>query len=194
MSHTTPAKPLAIYTIGHSNRPLGMFVDLLRHSAIEHIVDVRTIPRSRHNPQYSIDTLPDSLRSEEIAYTHVPGLGGLRRPLPDSSNRGWRNESFRGYADYMQTAAFEINLAGVISLATMQRCALMCAEAVPWRCHRSLIADALLVRGIGVEDIVGPKERKAHMLTAFAQVDGTRISYPASSEDEPQRTLFDGGG
>jgi uncharacterized protein (DUF488 family) len=168
----------AVCTIGHSNRPLDVFVDLLRPNGITHVLDVRTVPRSRHNPQYNRDTLPDSLREFGIAYTHLPGLGGLRHARPDSSNGGWRNRSFRGYADYMQTPDFAANVERVMALAKSDACVLMCAEAVPWRCHRSLIADALLVRGVRVEDIIGPGARTPHALTSFARVDGTTITYP----------------
>jgi uncharacterized protein (DUF488 family) len=119
--------------------------------------------------------------SADIAYTHVPGLGGLRHARADSPNAGWRNLSFRGYADYMQSAQFAGDVEWVADLARAERCVLMCAEALPWRCHRSLIGDALLVRGVRVEDIIGPKGRKPHVLTAFARVEGTRVTYPPST-------------
>ena len=167
-----------VCTIGHSNRPLQTFLDLLRSNQISHVLDVRTVPRSRHNPQFSEDALPASLASVGIAYTHVPGLGGLRHARDDSVNTGWHNASFRGYADYMQTSEFAQNIDLVVELASAGRCVLMCAEAVPWRCHRSMIGDALLVRGLRVEDIIGPKGRKPHVLTAFAVVDSTQITYP----------------
>jgi uncharacterized protein (DUF488 family) len=172
-----------VCTIGHSNRPLEAFIDLLRGNAIAHVLDVRTVPRSRHNPQFGQEALPGSLAAAQIAYTHVPGLGGLRRPRPDSPNGGWRNLSFRGYADYMQTPAFAADLDRVVALAGKELCVLMCAEAVPWRCHRSLIADALLVRGVRVEDIIGAKARRPHTLTSFARVEGLRITYPPASEE-----------
>jgi uncharacterized protein (DUF488 family) len=172
-----------ICTIGHSTRPLEEFIDLLRANQVVHVLDVRTVPRSRHNPQYAIDTLPASLQAAGIAYTHLPGLGGLRHARPDSPNGGWRNASFRGYADYMQTAEFAENVERVVELAARERCALMCAEAVPWRCHRSLIADALTVRGVRVEDIIGPKRRSPHKITPWARVDGIRIVYPAPAEE-----------
>ncbi len=172
-----PDSPL-VCTIGHSNRTLGIFVDLLQRNEIVRVLDVRTVPRSRHNPQFNQDTLPATLDALGIAYTHLPGLGGLRHARPDSPNAGWRNLSFRGYADYMQSRQFVDNVERVADLAHAERCVLMCAEAVPWRCHRSMIGDALLVRGIRVEDIVGPKGRKAHVLTAFAHIDGTQITYP----------------
>ena len=172
------ADPL-VSTIGHSNRPIEAFVDLLWSNAVAHVLDVRTVPRSRHNPQFDRDTLPATLADVGIAYTHLPGLGGLRHAQADSANVGWRNLSFRGYADYMQTPAFAENVQWVADRARAEHCVLMCAEAVPWRCHRSLIGDALLVRGIRVEDIIGPTARRPHALTGFARVDGTRITYPA---------------
>ena len=174
-------RPL-ICTIGHSNRPIETFVDLLLTNEVVHVLDVRTVPRSRHNPQFNRDELPASLAAFEIAYTHLPGLGGLRHARADSGNTGWRNLSFRGYADYMQTSEFAENVQSVAELAISERCALMCAEAVPWRCHRSMIGDALLVLGVQVEDIIGPKDRKPHVLTTFALVDGTHIIYPPPAE------------
>jgi uncharacterized protein (DUF488 family) len=189
MSHDVAKEAPLVCTVGHSNRPLEEFIDLLRRNAVEQVIDVRTVPRSRHNPQYGQDVLPASLESNAIAYSHLPGLGGLRKPRPDSNNVGWRNLSFRGYADYMQTSAFVDNIHVVVKLAQVRRCTLMCAEAVPWRCHRSMIADALLVRGLRVEDIIGPGGRRPHVLTAFAQVRGTSIHYPAS-DAAPQASLF----
>lgn len=171
------ATPL-ICTVGHSNRSLEEFVDLLQRNDIDRVLDVRAVPRSRHNPQFNQDALPVSLDAFGIAYLHLPGLGGLRHARADSPNTGWHNLSFRGYADYMQSSDFADNIERVAQLSGSERCVLMCAEAVPWRCHRSLIGDALLVRGVRVEDIIGPKGRKPHQLTAFAQVDGTRLSYP----------------
>ncbi len=173
-----------VLTVGHSTRPIDVFVGLLRANGVTHLLDVRTVPRSRHNPQFNSDALAGSLRDAGIAYTHAPGLGGLRRASPDSVNAAWRNASFRGYADYMQTPAFAQNLANVVDLAAAERVALMCAEAVPWRCHRSLIADALLVRGVAVEEIVSETRRSPHKLTPFARVDGTSVTYPAIDAGE----------
>jgi uncharacterized protein (DUF488 family) len=170
-------KPI-VCTIGHSNRPIDTFVDLLRGNEIVRVLDVRTVPRSRHNPQFNRETLAESLGALNIGYTHLAGLGGLRHARADSFNTGWNNLSFRGYADYMQSPEFAENVQRVAELAISERCALMCAEAVPWRCHRSLIGDALLVRGVGVEDVIGPGKRKPHTLTTFAQVDGMQITYP----------------
>lgn len=182
-------KPL-ICTIGHSNRPLDTFIELLQDNGIERVLDVRTVPRSRHNPQFNRDSLPGSLDAVRIAYEHLPGLGGLRHARADSPNMGWRNLSFRGYADYMQTPEFAENVQSVAEMAGAGRCVLMCAEAVPWRCHRSMIGDALLVRGIRVEDIIGPKGRKPHVLTAFARVEGTQITYPPPPDLLQQATLL----
>jgi uncharacterized protein (DUF488 family) len=177
MKDSFGAEPL-ICTIGHSTHPLEEFVNLLKKNEVTHQLDVRTVPRSRHNPQIKKETLPDSLRAAGIKYTHLPGLGGLRHARKDSINEGWRNASFRGYADYMQTQEFVENVNQVIELAAHDCCALMCAEAVPWRCHRSLIADALVVRGVRVEDIIDNHGRKPHSLTPWAQTDGLKIFYP----------------
>ena len=152
------------------------------------VVDVRTVPRSRHNPQFNRASLPGSLKEAGLGYVHLPGLGGLRHARRDSVNLGWRNASFRGYADYMQTPEFEQSLDELVQLANQERIVLMCAEAVPWRCHRSLIADALLVRGIRTEDIMGPTRRQVHTLTPFAKVRGTTITYPAdASRSTPKK-------
>lgn len=168
-----------ILTIGHSTRTLEKFIGLLKTHGATRVVDVRTVPRSRHNPQFNKASLPGSLRKAGLGYVHMPGLGGLRHAKPDSVNLGWRNASFRGYADYMQTTEFEQSLDELIQLAKQDRIVLMCAEAVPWRCHRSLIADALLVRGIRTEDILSPIRSTVHMLTPFAKVLKTTITYPA---------------
>jgi uncharacterized protein (DUF488 family) len=174
------AAPLpVILTIGHSTRTLEEFIGLLQAHGVTRVVDVRTVPRSRHNPQFNKDSLPGELKKAGLGYVHLPGLGGLRHTQLDSLNGGWRNASFRGYADYMQTPEFEQSLEELIQLAKPDRIALMCAEAVPWRCHRSLIADALLVRGIRTEDIMSPTRRTVHTLTSFAKVRGTTITYPA---------------
>lgn len=150
------------------------------------VVDVRTVPRSRHNPQFNKGTLSKSLKKAGVGYVHLPGLGGLRHAQRESLNMGWRNTSFRGYADYMQTADFEQSLEELIRLAKLDRIALMCAEAVPWRCHRSLIADALLVRGIRTEDIMSLTRRQVHALTPFSKVRGTTITYPAETRRSTQ--------
>ena len=167
-----------VLTIGHSTRMLQEFISLLKTHSVTRVVDVRTVPRSRHNPQFNRDSLPEELKKVGLGYVHLPGLGGLRHAKRDSLNLGWRNASFRGYADYMQTPEFEGSLDELIQLAKQDRIAIMCAEAVPWRCHRSLIADALLVRGIRTEDIMSPTNRTVHALTPFAKVRGTTITYP----------------
>jgi uncharacterized protein (DUF488 family) len=173
--------PGVVYTIGHSTRTLDEFVELLRHNGILQLVDVRTIPRSRHNPQFTKETLRPFLHSRHISYRHMKGLGGLRHARADSPNTAWRNESFRGYADYMLTAAFSEALLELIELAAEKTTAIMCAEAVPWRCHRSFIGDALVVRGIEVRDILSLTSVKPHTLTAMARVEGTTITYPGNS-------------
>lgn len=176
--------PPVIYTIGHSTLSLDDFLDLLRHYGIGSLVDVRTIPRSLHNPQFNKETLSPFLRIRRIKYLHLKGLGGLRRHVKtETANAGWQNASFRGYADYMQTPAFSVALARLIRVAQMRTTAIMCAESVPWRCHRSLIGDALLVRGITVLDIFSLSSAKPHTLTRFARVDGIRITYPPPAEE-----------
>ena len=165
-------------TIGHSNRPLDEFIALLKAHGVELLVDVRTVPRSRHNPQFNRETLPQALAAEGIEYEHIPELGGLRHPRKDSPNTGWKNLSFRGYADYMQTAEFARNLQKLENLDRTRKSAIMCAESVPWRCHRSLIADALTARGVPVSHIMSLTRANPHQLTAFAQVKGDRITYP----------------
>jgi uncharacterized protein (DUF488 family) len=172
------ALPL-VMTIGHSTRTLDEFIGLLRAHGPTCVVDVRTVPRSRHNPQFNKTPLPRSLKKAGLGYVHLPGLGGLRHAKSNSLNVGWRNASFRGYADYMQTPEFGQSLDELVQLASREQIALMCAEAVPWRCHRSLIADALLVRGIRVEDIMSPTRRQIHALTSFAKVRGDTITYPS---------------
>jgi len=174
-----------VLTIGHSTRTLEEFIALLQAHEVSSIVDVRTVPRSRHNPQFNKESLPESLSEADVGYVHMPSLGGLRHARRDSLNAGWRNASFRGYADYMQTPEFEENLKELIQLAKQHRIALMCAEAVPWRCHRSLIADALTVRGIRTEDIMSSTRRQVHALTPFAEVEGTVITYPREALSPP---------
>ena len=170
---------MTIFTIGHSTRPIELFLGLLAGHRVQRLIDVRKVPHSRHNPQFGREQLAESLRTAGIHYTHLAGLGGLRRPRPDSVNSGWRNTGFRGFADYMQTPAFEASLAECIELATLERVAVMCAESVPWRCHRSLIADALVVRGVEVCEITSRTSARAHVLTPWARVEGTHIVYAA---------------
>jgi uncharacterized protein (DUF488 family) len=167
-----------IFTVGHSTLPLDGFIALLKTYGIKCLVDIRTVPRSRHNPQFNGDTLRGALRSQGIEYIPLRNLGGLRHPRPDSPNTGWRNTSFRGYADYMQSEEFARGIAQLMTLSGAQRTAIMCAEAVPWRCHRSLVADALNVRGIPVIEILSNTSYREHKLTPFAHVEGTVITYP----------------
>lgn len=176
----TAKDALVVLTIGHSTRTLETFIKLLQAHEVQLLVDVRTIPRSRHNPQFNQETLPGALSSAGIKYAHLEGLGGLRHPRRGSPNTGWRNASFRGYADYLGTAEFETNLERLVEMAKSQTVAILCAEAVPWRCHRSLISDALLVRGIEVRHITGLRRADLHTLTPWAKVEGTRITYPAA--------------
>ena len=167
-----------IHTIGHSTRPAADFVSLLTAHGIRTLVDVRTIPRSRHNPQFNSDTLEATLAEHGIEYVHAPELGGLRKPRPDSINTGWRNTSFRGYADYMQTPAFQTAVNRLVERADQVPTAIMCAEALPWRCHRSLVADALMARGHEAREIVSETKATPHKLTPFARVDGANVTYP----------------
>lgn len=169
---------LEVFTIGHSTRSLEELIEALRSFGVDTLLDIRTIPRSRHNPQFNKDALPEKLAAEGIEYVHVESLGGLRHAKKDSPNDAWRNASFRGFADYMQTPEFEEGLAQLKAHAEAGRPALMCAEAVPWRCHRSLIGDVLVARGAKVEDISGPGHSKPHGITRFAKVQGGRVTYP----------------
>ena len=168
-----------VFTIGHSTRTLEDFIQLLGDNSVARVIDIRTIPRSRHNPQFNGDTLPDTLRKAGISYQHILGLGGLRHVQSNSLNLGWRNASFQGFADYMQTPEFKQNLQVLIGLAQKEVIALMCAEAVPWRCHRSLIADALMIRGVTVEHILSRANRRTHALTSWARINGNDIIYPS---------------
>jgi hypothetical protein len=179
-----------ILTVGHSTRPISDFIELLQAHGVQRLIDIRTVPRSRHNPQFGAEKLRQSLQRAGIAYEHWPSLGGLRKPIAGSPNTGWRNLSFRGYADHMQTPEFKTAIDDLIRQARRERLVLMCAEAVPWRCHRSLIADALLVRKIGCEDIRSPTRLAPHRLTPFARVRGTNITYPpelAAVNREPKK-------
>lgn len=174
---------MTLSTIGHSTHPGEEFLGILQAHGIRSLVDVRTIPKSRRNPQFNRESLAASLAAAGIDYRHLPGLGGLRHPRKDSTNAAWRNASFRGYADYMQTPEFEENLEKLIEIASPAPTAIMCAEAVPWRCHRSLIADALLARGIHVEEILSATKSQPHAMTPFAKVQRERVTYPKSSSD-----------
>jgi uncharacterized protein (DUF488 family) len=180
--------PRLILTIGHSTHSLEEFLDLLKTHEVKQLADVRTIPKSRHNPQFNGGDLAKALRKNRIRYVHLPGLGGLRHPRKDSINTAWRNASFRGYADYMQTPEFQGGLKELMDLAGDRPTAIMCAEAVPWRCHRSLIADALLARGVPVEHIMSKSSRKSHTYTPFAKVEGERVIYPGDAASAPDIT------
>lgn len=168
----------AIFTVGHSTLPMEEFLTLLGAYGIETLADIRTIPRSRHNPQFNSDTLGNTLLTHKIRYVRLPALGGLRHTRKSSPNTGWRNASFRGYADYMQTSEFARAIEELAALGQASRTAIMCAEAVPWRCHRSLVADALCVRGIPVIEILSATSYRDHKMTPFARVNGLSITYP----------------
>lgn len=178
------ATPPRVYTVGHSTRALDDFIALLRAHGITRLVDVRTIPRSRHNPQFDRDAMPAPLAAAGIAYVHMGGLGGLRKARADSTNTAWRNRGFRGYADYMQTPEFAASLEALIAQARQGPVAIMCAEAVPWRCQHSLISDALVARGVEVRHITSLETPNAHVLTSFARVDGERVTYPGTAQPE----------
>lgn len=181
MKDRTSSMPLTVMTIGHSTHPINEFIHLLTAHGIRRLVDVRTVPRSRHNPQFNRSDLSRALHSRRLHYRYMPGLGGFRRARPDSPNNAWRNASFRGYADYMQTPQFQKSLEELIGLARAERTAIMCAEAVPWRCHRSLIADALVARGIEVREITSATRARPHALTPWAKVNGSVVTYPAEA-------------
>ncbi|MBU6458338.1 MAG: DUF488 domain-containing protein [Bradyrhizobium sp.] len=168
----------AVFTIGHSTLKLEELIAWLEVYGIESLADIRTVPRSRHNPQFNANSLAAALGARGIDYVPLQALGGLRHPRKDSPNAGWRNKSFRGYADYMQTDEFANGLHDLIELSRHSRTAIMCAEAVPWRCHRSLVADALSVRLIPVIEILSPTSYREHKITPFAHVSGTSITYP----------------
>ena len=178
------SSPLTLWTIGHSTRPIEEFVSLLNAHGIRHLVDVRTVPKSRYNPQFNTKALATSLAEAGIGYRHTSELGGLRKPKKDSINTGWRNESFRGYADYMQTDAFGKALDALTAESREQRTVIMCAEAVHWRCHRSLISDALLTRGWEVRHILSKTKADLHQMTSFARVDPKHIIYPKPSDEQ----------
>lgn len=173
MSH-----PLMVYTVGHSTRELAAFLELLQCQEIKQVADVRTIARSRKNPQFNADTLSNALRGAGVRYVHLAALGGLRHATRDSINTGWRNASFRGFADYMQRPEFKKGLERLVKLASTRPTAIMCAETLPWRCHRSLIADALVIRGLRVAHVFRPGQTREHTLTSFARVQGLDITYP----------------
>jgi uncharacterized protein (DUF488 family) len=175
---------ISISTVGHSTHSIEDFIGILEAHGIRQLVDVRTMPRSRRVPQFNKENLSASLPASGILYRHMPGLGGLRHAKRDSINSGWRNASFRGFADYMQTPEFRENLEKLIEFAGQAPTAIMCAEAVPWRCHRSLIADALVAREIPAIEILSAKQSRPHALTPFAQVSGSEVTYPTPATDD----------
>ncbi len=185
-----------VFTIGHSTRAIDAFLSLLERERIGHVADIRTFPASRRHPHFNRDALQESLEAHGIRYSHHAGLGGRRRPRPDSPNGGWRNDGFRGYADHMATAEFEQGLRALLDASRAERTVAMCAESVPWRCHRSLLSDALLARGIGVGHIMDGGVTP-HEMTKFAVVTNGRVSYPASAAavarpTNSQQELFEG--
>ncbi len=167
-----------IMTIGHSTRKATELLYLIEENGIDLLVDIRAIPMSRHNPQFNEERLKKFLKKHNISYKHMPELGGLRHTKKGSKNCGWKNASFRGFADYMQTPAFKKGINSLLTLHKKHKLVLMCAEALPWRCHRSLLADALIIRGIKVCHIVGKNSKKEHRMTSFAKVKGKNITYP----------------
>ena len=187
------APETVVLTIGHSTRTLEEFVQLLEIYGLTLVVDVRMVPRSRHNPQFNKETLPTILKHYGVRYIHMPEIGGLRHPKHESVNTAWKNSGFRGYADYMQTQEFADSLLKIVALARENRLALMCAEALPWRCHRNLISDALVIRHLKVEHIIGKDSVFSHELNSQAQVEGTKITYPLFTKESPQKTLGDFG-
>jgi uncharacterized protein (DUF488 family) len=182
---SSPRLPLTIFTIGHSTRPIDLFLELLQSNGVEQLIDIRTIPKSRRHPQFSDQALAASLQAVPIGYFHMKELGGLRHAKKESINTAWRNAGFRGYADYMQTGEFAAALERALELAQAAPTALMCAEALPWRCHRSLVSDALITRGVRVLEIIDSLKPKEHTLTTFAQVRGTQITYPGEQQPLP---------
>jgi uncharacterized protein (DUF488 family) len=173
---------MKLWTVGHGTRGLEELVALLQGHGVTTLADVRTVPRSRRNPQFNRDTLPDALAAHGIRYIHLPELGGLRRPRLDSINGAWRNASFRGYADYMQTSGFADGIETLMQRAAERPTAIMCAEAVPWRCHRSLVADALVARAVEVAHIMTPTRADRHSLREWARVQGMRVFYPGVTD------------
>jgi uncharacterized protein (DUF488 family) len=184
---------VAVYTIGHSTRTMEEFLELLQTYGVTMLIDVRTAPHSRHNPQFNKEALPAILKGYGIKYLHLPEIGGLRHPKPNSTNLGLENLSFRGYADYMQTKDFADALLKILALARENRLALMCAEALPWKCHRNLIADALVARHVKVLHIISKTGTITHQLSEAAHVEGTKVAYPLYPKETPQRTLGDFG-
>ncbi|MGO9015876.1 MAG: DUF488 family protein [Dissulfurispiraceae bacterium] len=193
MKEPKSERKTVVFSIGHSTRPVSEFIEIMRAYGIKKVIDIRTIPKSRHNPQFNKDTLRESLKAAKIGYLHMKGLGGLRHALKDSPNTGWRNASFRGFADYMQTEEFEGNLEKLIEAAGRRATVVMCAETLPWRCHRSLIGDALFVCGVHMRHIISAGSIRDHTLTPWAKVKGTKITYKEDTDgrDSPHITYKD---
>jgi len=181
---------LSLWTVGHSTRPIEEFLALLRAHGISTLVDVRRFPASRRYPQFNAESLATALSAAGIQYRHLEALGGRRSPRPDSLNLGWRTAGFRGYADYMQTEPFKEGLEELIRVAERSPTGILCAEAVSWRCHRMLIADALLARGWLVRHILSADKADPHSLTLFAKLENGRLSYPAPTTDQTRSRLF----
>ena len=177
MLHATATGKLVIRTVGHSTHPLDTFVAMLKSNDVNYVFDVRTVPRSRHNPQFNIESLPNFLETAEVGYMHLPELGGMRKMRSDSPNAGWRNASFRGYADYMQTAEFKNGIHKLEDLAMKQTTAYMCSEAVWWRCHRALVSDYLKVKGWNVMHIMNVGKADEHPFTSAAKVMNGKLMY-----------------
>jgi uncharacterized protein (DUF488 family) len=178
------ARQVELFTIGHSTRTIDEFVALLQAHGVEQLVDVRTVPKSRRLPHFNTDALADRLPRDHIVYRHMPALGGLRKPRRDSRNTAWQNESFRGYADYMSSVEFKKGLDDLLAFASLAPTAIMCAEAVWWSCHRRLIADALIVRGVDVRHIMSATRAEPHELTPFARVHDRQVTYPGLLDTE----------
>jgi uncharacterized protein (DUF488 family) len=172
-----------VYAVGHSTRTAEELMALLEAHGVRTLVDIRTVPRSRTNPQFNLDTFPETLARAGLGHAHLPRLGGLRRPRQDSPNAAWRNRSFRGYADHMLTEDFAVGLEELRVLTREGPVALMCAEALRWRCHRSLVSDALWARGVEVRHILSATRTEPHRLTPFARVRGTQVLYPAEAPE-----------
>lgn len=183
--HGKLSKHRTISTVGHGSRAIEDLVAILKTHAISRVVDIRKMPRSLANPQFNYEILPLSLAEADIAYAHMPALTGLRKPAKASINGAWRNKSFRAFADYMQTEEFADAIDALIAIADGELVALMCAETVPWRCHRSLIADALVCRDVMVRHLMSESKARHHAVPAFARHEGLRVYYPAESTESP---------
>ena len=173
-----------VYTIGHSTRGADELSALLREHEIKLLADIRRYPGSKRYPHFASEAMARWLPEHGIGYIHMPELGGRRKPLPDSRNTAWRNEQFRAYADYMATDEFRDAIDKLLALAEQQRVTIMCAEAVPWRCHRNLVADYLTRRGIDVMHIIGAGAAKVHTLNPHARIEGDHLVYPAAEQQK----------